>query len=811
MRIQFQKIICIQLVFLLISLCKINAQCTELYGTTNEGGEYGVGTIFKTDVNGNNQSVVFNFKNEEGKCPVYTKLCESFNGKLYGMTKNGGDFDKGLIFEWDPATNAYTKKISFDGSNGKNPYGSLMQAKNGKLYGMTYFGGINGIGVLFEWDPITNLFVKKFDFDEQSGCCPTGSLIQASNGKLYGMTSAGGTNCGVIFEFDISKNSYNKKIDLGCCPTGSLIQASNGKLYGACGVIFEYNPLTNGYKHVSPAGYGDYGSLIEAYNGKLYGMSYSGGTTNEGNIFEWDPATNEATKKVDLTWVNGRHPTGSLVQAFNGKLYGMTFGGGINSMGVLFEWDPETNIYSKKIDFDGNNKGAYPGGSLLQASNGRLYGLTTDGGSGYGVLFEWNLANSTYTKKINFNASSNGSGPNGSLVQADNGKLYGMTSGGGIADKGVIFEWDPVASRYTKKMSFLGTNGANPLDGFVIGSNGKLYGETSSGGDYNCGVIFEWDPAKGTYTKLIDFNDTNGANPNGPLLEVGDGKFYGTTKYGGTSGFGVLFEWELLTNTLVKKVDINEIGIYANSSLLEADNGKLFATTCCGGVTDYSGVIYEFDPATDKAQTINEGIMNPVSDLIQASNKKIYGLTSGYPFDTISGMLFEWDLNTGEFSNILYFYGDNYDDIGLSTLIEGSNGKLYGTVSRGGTMNKGMLFEWDINSNTFTKKIDFAGSNGSRPFGSLLQISCSTDLITVDKLNNINLYPNPTKESFTIDFGEVYSAVTVTIISSDGRIIQKDDFFNKDIIDIKITAPSGVYVVSVKAENEIATYKVIKN
>src|SRR6188768_3200911 len=76
----------------------------------------------------------------------------AFNGKLYGMTSAGGTHNAGVLFEWDPSTNVYVTKINFDGSIGSNPWGSLT-LHNGKFYGMTLDGGVNNLGVLFEWDP----------------------------------------------------------------------------------------------------------------------------------------------------------------------------------------------------------------------------------------------------------------------------------------------------------------------------------------------------------------------------------------------------------------------------------------------------------------------------------------------------------------------------------------------------------------------------------------------------------------------------------------------------------------------------------
>jgi uncharacterized repeat protein (TIGR03803 family) len=170
----------------------------------------------------------------------------------------------------------------------------------------------------------------------------------------------------------------------------------------------------------------------------------------------------------------------------------MTNMGGINNLGVLFEWNLVTDSLVKKLDFSGVENGSSPKGSLIQADNGKIYGMTTDGGiNNYGVLFEWDPATDTYTKKLDFNGVENGSNPNGSLLQADNGILYGMTCAGGMNDSGVLFEWDPSTNNYVKKIDFNGENG-KPNGSLMKASNGKYYGVTAGGGVYGFGGTANW-------------------------------------------------------------------------------------------------------------------------------------------------------------------------------------------------------------------------------------------------------------------------------------------------------------------------------
>jgi len=354
--------------------------------------------------------------------------CPIFAQNLWGVTTFGGSTGKGVIFSYNATTGTYTKKIVLSVLEGANPYGSLMQANDGNLYGLTALGGANNSGTLFAYDMFTNTYTKKIDLNTVNGIDPQGSMIQASNGKLYGMTNNGGiNNVGVLFEYDISTNTYTKKIDLS----------------------------------IADGAY-TYGSLIQALNGKLYGLTIQGGANNEGVLFEYDISSNTYTKRIDLSNTDGKYPYGSLIQAGNGKLYGLTQAGGTDNGGVLFEYDILTNTYTKKVDFT-NANGSSPFGSLIQASNGKLYGLTYVGGANNdGVLFEYDISTNIFTKKIDCN-SIEGELPYGSLMQASNGKLYGLMNNGGANNVGVLFEYDFLTNTYTKKIDLRETeDGAYP-------------------------------------------------------------------------------------------------------------------------------------------------------------------------------------------------------------------------------------------------------------------------------------------------------------------------------------------------------------
>ena len=87
----------------------------------------------------------------------YAALTSAGNGKFYGTTRYGGYNGGGAIFEFDPSgSGSITLKGSFDGANGSYPTAALTSAGNGKFYGTTQYGGYNDSGAIFEFDPGTN-------------------------------------------------------------------------------------------------------------------------------------------------------------------------------------------------------------------------------------------------------------------------------------------------------------------------------------------------------------------------------------------------------------------------------------------------------------------------------------------------------------------------------------------------------------------------------------------------------------------------------------------------------------------------------
>lgn len=722
-----------------------------IYGMTTSGSATILGTVFKFSITAK---------------------------ELWGMTANGGA-GLGVIFKTDGSGDNEVVEYSFpissfgQGINGGNPEGSLLRASDDMLYGMTLVGGTSNAGVIFQFNPCTHVFTKKLDFvGVSNGSNPIGSLMQASNGKLYGLTQSGGLyGFGVIFQIDISGGGfiYTKMVDFdgtakGSDPWGDLIEATDGKLYGIThsggannmGVIFQYTPGTstciNKYNFTgTTTADGPYGSLLQASDGKLYGMTNRNGTSSYGVLYQFDINPNNSnpyTVMVNFTGANGVYPYGSLIEASPGNLYGMTSQGGLYGQGNLFLYTIGSTFVTNKVNFTGSlnvspiAQGKWPSSSLLKASDGNLYGLTfqgtTSGGNSFGVLFQYNISSNQYTNKLDFNGA-NGENPYyTNLIEISAPipvkELWGMTQAGGINNVGVIFKTNGTGNNQAIKYSFgnqSNIDGSTPQGSLFQASNGMLYGMTLYGGINDKGVLFEFNPTTNVYNKKLDFNGTNGSYPTGSLMQALNGKLYGMTQAGGSLGYGVLFEVNLSGGNFAYSILVNFDGATNGGggmgNLIQATNGKLYGISRGLANPITSGALFEYTIGNSNIIVRHNFTVGSAGSLVQfTGNGMLYGMEGG-SFNQGNGTVFQYDPINFNFSTMVNFAG--YDGkYPTGSLIEAS-GNLYGMTSQGGTLN-GNLFKYTPGNLFVTSEFSFTGGAnvsppyvGQTPSGSLLKAS----------------------------------------------------------------------------------------
>jgi len=345
-------------------------RCTEtqLMAMTFAGGAFGVGTIVKTNINGNDLKVLHNFNGADGANP-YGTMVRGSDGLLYGTTTQGGTsiYPHGVVFKMNIDGTGYTVLHEFTNQTGDNPFTSLIQTTDGSLAGMTVAGGTSNDGTIFKMNTDGSGYTVLHSFDVANGFLPIGcALMQASDGTLFGMTTWGGSNqFGTIFRIQIDGTGFTVLRNLDGNPSGSLVQASDNSLFG---------------------------------------MTPGSNTNGVGVIFRISPDGSNYTELFKFDNFNGRYPTGSLIIGPDHTLFGVTQAGGpgfengaVQGGGTLFKINPDGTGHSILHNFV-DSTGATPGGSVIIYQN-KLFGYTTGGGKFHGgVFFSYNLATNVYTK-----------------------------------------------------------------------------------------------------------------------------------------------------------------------------------------------------------------------------------------------------------------------------------------------------------------------------------------------------------------------------------------------------------------------------
>jgi uncharacterized repeat protein (TIGR03803 family) len=325
----------------------------SLYSTSSNGGTQGVGTVFKITPEGT-LTVLYDFQSD-GSSPdaPYSGLTLGTDGNFYGTTTAGGTSGLGTVFKVTPS-GTVTVLHSFGGSDGNFPYAPPIQGADGNFYGTTYFGGNSYVGAVYKITPSGKL-TTLYSFDGVHGKNPVAPLVQGRDGNFYGTAENGGSGTECIY---------------GC---GTLYKITpSGKLK----VIHNFHRAFGG-QPLSP--------LVQGSDGNFYGTTSRGGTKNKDNgvIFKVT-ADGKFTVLHNVNGTtDGAGPVPGLVQATDGNFYGTTGGGGTRQFGTIFKISPTKPYpYTVLYNFD-LTTGAGPEVTLLQHTNGTLYGDTSAGGTGH--------------------------------------------------------------------------------------------------------------------------------------------------------------------------------------------------------------------------------------------------------------------------------------------------------------------------------------------------------------------------------------------------------------------------------------------
>lgn len=378
---------------------------------------------------------------------------------------------------------------------------------------------------------------------------------------------------------------------------------------------------------------------------------------------------------------DGAYPTSPLAQGIDGNFYGTSKNSGLKGSGTDFKVTPGGTLTGGHYFCGkaGCSDGGFPLGALVQGLDKDLYGTASDGGecSGCGTVFEITTGGTEITL-YSFAGGADGAGPEGGVIQASNGNLYGTTYDGTGFGYGTVFEMTPSGS-LTTLHTFQGTDGEYSSGQLVQGTDGNFYGTTQTGGAYNYGTVFKITPS-GTFTTLHSFDGSDGSLLQAGLMQGSDGNFYGTTIYGGAN------------NTCAKGC------------------GTVFKITPQGALT----TLHSFD-GTDG--------QNPQAGLIQATDGNLYGATSPIGLDIdcdASGCLGTiFKITTGGTFTTLHSFTGPDGMYPMGALMQATDGTLYGTTYEGGATSAicpsygcGTVFSLSLGLGPFVKTLPAIRSVG---------------------------------------------------------------------------------------------------
>ncbi len=702
-----------------------------LYGLTTRGGTNNQGTVYALAPDGTGYRALKHFQGSDGATPA-GQLLDGGDGSLYGVTGQGGDSTNGVIFRLDRASGQFVvlHSLAADRSEGALPLGGLTALPGLAVAGVASQGGAHGAGTLFRLSRDGEDFevLHHFGAGTNDGRTPKSRLLLASDGFLYGTTEAGGAaNAGTLFRISPNGSGYQVLHEFqppteGRAPDFGLVEGLDGRLYGVTaaggtdnlGTVYRFRPTDKTLevlRHFRLAdrglGYRPSALLFNPAKSLLWGTTLSGGTNEGGVFFQIKPDGSDYQVLAHLgSSSSGRFAFGELALTPDGRVISATLAGGPEQAGTLMAWNTISAQLQVLYTFlPGGLDARTPSADLIEGRDGFLYGTTSQGGNhGRGTVFRLQKDLTGYQILHHFGeAAQDGETPVAPLSQDANGTLYGTTAyrTGGAAG-GTVFKHQPDGSGYQvlKRFTSRATEGALLVSGLTLTSDGWLVGLAVEGGAHNGGTCFRLRPDGSEFSVLRAFGqDNDGAAPADGLIPCEDGFLYGVLNSKGAFDGGVIFrlqpdgqDYQVLRHFGQTATD----GKLPVGGLLCRPDGYLYGTCAAGGANGQGTIFRVRRDGSDYTilhhfSTDSVGVQ-PRSRLVEWHDGRLYGTTAS---DTLSGLgtVFALQPDGSNYALVVRFQDLTLDGYRpWAGLLAASDGGLYGTVSQGGIGNSGRLY-----------------------------------------------------------------------------------------------------------------------
>ena len=373
----------------------------------------------------------------------------------------------------------------------------------------------------------------------------------------------------------------------------------------------------------------------------------------------------------------------------------------------------QAQTFSVIHNFTGGGDGALPEAGVT-VRGGILYGTTFGGGNGHGAVYAITHSGSDWVTLPISILSTGGTYPVARVVFGPDGHPYGTTQLGGSHNAGLVFDLIPpltickTASCYWKENILYefqgGDNGAEPLFGDLVWDpQGNIYGTTSAGGFDGYGTVYELQPSGNSWVQTIihRFLGPDGISPHNGVVFGPNGGLYGTTE-GSLGGAGTVFELTYIPGVgwqhkLLYEFTTNDAGGLPRAGVIFDNSGNLYGATSDAGA-EGGGTVFELMPSGNSYtfkllySFSGDPSCGPFGTLTMDAAGALYGTTHCEGANHFGSVFKLTGTGNGWVYTSLHDFSGSDGQYPTSKVTIDADGTLYGTASRGGSQNMGVVW-----------------------------------------------------------------------------------------------------------------------